>query len=264
MQLSWHCLWLRWSKSCVLVGHTIFLARDCPLWSCARKKKWVERTDMFHGGGAKSDVYNVCPFCNFWELHVGWSRLTWRVLSWQKVDSWRSTSLMCLLLSFFQDVSDPEYAQVQEALKNNLKISVKPRKTIYAVAVVEEPSDSDKKSKPHAKVTAKASLRLAHSAEDVSTLERQSRRGECVSSICSCLKVLRFISLFEYRFMLINLLITFKCLPSNLLISRRSMKFSNNSGHPFIKTTPSFRRRCRYMLFSVRALTGLKYICGFF
>ena len=60
---------------------------------------------------------------------------------------------MCLLLSFFQDVSDPEYAQVQEALKNNLKISVKPRKTIYAVAVVEEPSDSDKKPKPHAKVT---------------------------------------------------------------------------------------------------------------
>lgn len=36
----------------------------------------TERTDMFHGGGAKSDVYNVYPFCNFWELHVGWSRLT--------------------------------------------------------------------------------------------------------------------------------------------------------------------------------------------
>lgn len=75
-----------------------------------------------------------------------------------------------------EDVSDPEYAQVQEALKNNLKVPVKPRPTIYAVAVVEKPGDSDKKPKQHAKITAKSSLRLAHSAEDVSTLERKSRR----------------------------------------------------------------------------------------
>lgn len=30
---------------------------------------------MFYGGGVKSDVYNVCLFCNFWELYVGWLRL---------------------------------------------------------------------------------------------------------------------------------------------------------------------------------------------
>jgi len=86
----------------------------------------------------------------------------------------------CLLLSFFQDVSDPEYAQVQEALKNKLKESANSnsRPTIYAVAVVEEPSASDKKSKQHARITSKGSLRLAHSAEDLSTLERISRRGE--------------------------------------------------------------------------------------
>ena len=54
----------------------------------------------------------------------------------------------------------------------------KPRTTIYAVAVVEEPSASDKKPKQHAKITSKGSLRLSHSAEDVSTLERISRRGE--------------------------------------------------------------------------------------
>ena len=82
--------------------------------------------------------------------------------------------------SFFQDVSDPEYAQVQEALKNKLKVSANSnsRPTIYAVAVVEEPSASDKKPKQHARITSKGSLRLAHSAEDVSTLERISRRGE--------------------------------------------------------------------------------------
>lgn len=74
------------------------------------------------------------------------------------------------ILLFFQDVSDPEYAQVQDALKK--------RPTIYAVAVVEEPSASDKKPKQHPKITSKGSLRLAHSAEDVSTLERRiSRRG---------------------------------------------------------------------------------------
>ena len=78
---------------------------------------------------------------------------------------------------FFQDVSDPEYAQVQDALKNKLNISDKPRPTIYAVAIVEEPNPSDKKPKQHAKVTLKSSLRLSHSAEDVSTIERKSRRG---------------------------------------------------------------------------------------
>ena len=83
------------------------------------------------------------------------------------------------MVLFFQDVSDPEYAQVQDALKNKLNISEKPRPTIYAVAIVEEPSPSDKKPKTHAKVTSKASLRLAHSAEDLSTLERISRRGKC-------------------------------------------------------------------------------------
>lgn len=67
---------------------------------------------------------------------------------------------------------------MQEALKNKLKVSEKPRPIVYAVAVVEEPSESDKKpSKQHARVTSKGSLRLAHSAEDVSTLERISRRG---------------------------------------------------------------------------------------
>lgn len=87
---------------------------------------------------------------------------------------------LCPLLSFFQDVSDPEYAQVQEALKNKLKVSANSnsRPTIYAVAVVEEPSVSDNKPKQHARITSKGSLRLAHSAEDVSTLERISRRGE--------------------------------------------------------------------------------------
>ena len=79
-----------------------------------------------------------------------------------------------VILLFFQDVSDPEYAQVQDALKNKLN---KPRPTIYAVAIVEEPNPSDKKPKQHAKVTLKSSLRLSHSAEDVSTIERKSRRG---------------------------------------------------------------------------------------
>lgn len=92
-------------------------------------------------------------------------------------------------MSFFQDVSDPEYAQVQEALKNKLKVSANsnPRPTIYAVAVVEEPSASDKKPKQHARITSKGSLRLAHSAEDVSTLERISRRGKLKThSIMGC------------------------------------------------------------------------------
>lgn len=84
------------------------------------------------------------------------------------------------MLSFLQDVSDPEYAQVQDALKNKLNISDKPQtKILYAVAVVEEPSSSDKKPKTHVRVHSKGSLRLAHSAEDVSTLERISRRGKC-------------------------------------------------------------------------------------
>ena len=82
-----------------------------------------------------------------------------------------------MIVLFFQDVSDPEYAQVQDALKNKLNISDKPRPTIYAVAIVEEPNPSDKKTKQHAKVTLKSSLRLSHSAEDVSTIERKSRRG---------------------------------------------------------------------------------------
>ena len=82
-----------------------------------------------------------------------------------------------VIVLFFQDVSDPEYAQVQDALKNKLNISDKPRPTIYAVAIVEEPNASDKKPKQHAKVTLKSSLRLSHSAEDVSTIERKSRRG---------------------------------------------------------------------------------------
>ena len=72
---------------------------------------------------------------------------------------------------------------MQEALKNKLKVSEKPRPTIYAVAVVEEPSASDKKPKQHTRVTSKGSLRLAHSAEDVSTLERISRRGERKDSL---------------------------------------------------------------------------------
>ena len=101
------------------------------------------------------------------------------------------------MLSLFQDVSDPEYAQIQEALKNKLKVSANsnpnsnPRPAIYAVAVVEEPSASDKKPQQHARVTSKGSLRLAHSAEDVSTLERISRRGElrersllCTGQLC--------------------------------------------------------------------------------
>ena len=101
------------------------------------------------------------------------------------------------MLSFFQDVSDPEYAQIQEALKNNLKVTANsnPRPTIYAVAVVEEPSASDKKPQQHARITSKGSLRLAHSAEDVSTLERISRRGElnkcsllCAVALVSCVE----------------------------------------------------------------------------
>ena len=70
---------------------------------------------------------------------------------------------------------------MQESLKNNLKISEKPRPTIYAVAVIEEPNPSDKSKKPktHARITSKGSLRLAHSAEDISTLDRMSRRGKC-------------------------------------------------------------------------------------
>lgn len=89
---------------------------------------------------------------------------------------WKSPVNVILL--FFQDVSDPEYAQVQDALKKKLNISDKPRPTIYAVAIVEEPNPSDKKPKLHAKVTLKSSLRLSHSAEDVSTIERKSRRGK--------------------------------------------------------------------------------------
>ena len=78
---------------------------------------------------------------------------------------------------------------MQEALKNKLKVSANsnPRPTIYAVAVVEEPSASDKKPKQHARITSKGSLRLAHSAEDVSTLERISRRGKLKThSIMGC------------------------------------------------------------------------------
>lgn len=73
---------------------------------------------------------------------------------------------------------------MQDALKKKLEISEKPRQTIYAVAVIEEPSSSDKKPKTHAKVTSKGSLRLAQSAEDVSTLERVSRRGEGGGKYC--------------------------------------------------------------------------------
>ena len=101
------------------------------------------------------------------------------------------------MLLFFQDVSDPEYAQIQEALKNKSKVTANsnPRPTIYAVAVVEEPSASDKKPQQHARITSKGSLRLAHSAEDVSTLERISRRGElnkcsllCAVALVSCVE----------------------------------------------------------------------------
>lgn len=73
-----------------------------------------------------------------------------------------------------EDVSDPEYAQIQEALKNKPKVSNRPR--VYAVAVIEEPKASDQKAKVHTRFPSKGSLRLAHSAEDVSTLERLSRR----------------------------------------------------------------------------------------
>ena len=115
---------------------------------------------------------------------------------------------LCPILSFFQDVSDPEYAQVQEALKNKLKVSANsnPRPTIYAVAVVEEPSASDKKPKQHARITSKGSLRLAHSAEDVSTLERISRRGKLkthsimgcyIGQLCGGAGTSRFVSGFE-------------------------------------------------------------------
>ena len=73
-------------------------------------------------------------------------------------------------------------------MKNKLKLSANsnPRPTIYAVAVVEEPSTSDKKPKQHTKITSKGSLRLAHSAEDVSTLERISRRGELKKHCLLC------------------------------------------------------------------------------
>ena len=80
----------------------------------------------------------------------------------------------------FQDVSDPEYAQLQDALKSKAAIPQKARPIIHAVAVVEEPKPTlyEKKGKMVTGAPSRGSLRLAHSAEDVSTLERLSRRGE--------------------------------------------------------------------------------------
>ena len=80
----------------------------------------------------------------------------------------------------FQDVSDPEYAQLQDALKSKASIPQKARPIIHAIAVIEEPKAtlSETKGKMPTRSPSRGSLRLAHSAEDVSTLERLSRRGE--------------------------------------------------------------------------------------
>ena len=84
------------------------------------------------------------------------------------------------MLCFFQDVSDPEYAQLQDALKSKASIPQKARPIIHAIAVIEEPKPtlSETKGKMATRSPSRGSLRLAHSAEDVSTLERFSRRGE--------------------------------------------------------------------------------------
>ncbi|KAK2568305.1 Rho GTPase-activating protein 5 [Acropora cervicornis] len=77
-----------------------------------------------------------------------------------------------------EDVSDPEYAQLQDALKSKASIPQKARPIIHAVAVIEEPKPtlSETKGKMATRSPSRGSLRLAHSAEDVSTLERLSRR----------------------------------------------------------------------------------------
>ena len=84
------------------------------------------------------------------------------------------------MLCFFQDVSDPEYAQLQDALKSKASIPQKARPIIHAIAVIEEPKPtlSETKGKMATRSPSRGSLRLAHSAEDISTLERFSRRGE--------------------------------------------------------------------------------------